>query len=721
MNLRNDLKEFLTYYRGGRLAIPSVPGAGKTTLLTHLTAHILETEPDARVLIVTYMNSAVANFKQRISSLLKEKGISGKSYDVMTLHSLAATIVKESPASLGLAKDYTILDELESANILKKAFEAWLSTHEDIFYSKLLIKDSASPAQIEKNRKRFRDEFTSDVGRAISLFKGNNCTPLDIIPSALNLPGDSYLRWAVEIYDMYQNRLRMEGAVDFGDLILMAYRLLISYPAILSRFQDRWNYFFEDEAQDSNLLQEKIMQLLSEKCGNLVRVGDPNQAILSTFTIADPKLFTGFIEANDKREIKTSGRSSVEVIRLANHLVESVKTMDELANVKDALEYQLIQPVDDDDFKNPQNPKYGIGYYELENEEKEFSYISTLAAKYLERHDKKTCAVLLRTNKQVESMMEILQNSGIKAVEVSSYPAGDLITRKIYYCLKFINRPERTDNLIDIMRYVLAPEISDVHPINLFIHRSNVEDILYPMDKLPVLPEDVAEEQKDIFYDALEGAKKLLDAGGMRIDKLIIYILDLLRADGESRAIGEAVAEEARKRLYDPGWRIEDVIDELGSTKNRYNDLAELFYQRKGFEAKPGEVMVLTYHKAKGLEWDNVFMGTVEARDFPLLLTHSFIGETWYLKEEERNPFSLIEAEFKSLMGKNVDPDFRIQAKLNIIAENLRLLYVGITRAKETLVITSHKNDIFDKPLDNRLFRKIFYEFIQEERSKWRI
>ncbi|TZE82162.1 ATP-dependent helicase [Calorimonas adulescens] len=721
MKLRNDLKEFLTYYRGGRLAIPSVPGAGKTTLLSHLTAHIIETEADARVLIVTYMNSAVANFKQRIDSLLKEKGILVRNYDVMTLHSLASTIVKESPASLGLAKDYNILDELECINHLKTAFEAWLSTHEDIFYSKLLVRDFYTPKRIETIKKNFRESFIADVGRAISLFKGNNITSSDAMSYIHQLPEDSYLRWAFEIYSLYQDRLRLNGAVDFDDLILLAYRLLTSEHEILSKFQDRWNYFFEDEAQDSNMLQEKILELLSQKCGNLVRVGDPNQAILSTFTIADPKLFTEFINANDRKEIKTSGRSSIEVIRLANHLVECVKSLNEFESVRDSLEYQLIEPVADANFKNPENFKYGIRFYEYEDEDEELSHICSLAAKYIQLHPDKTCAVLLRTNNQVESMVEIFHNNGIKAVEVSSYPLEDLITRKIYYCLKFINRPERTDNLIDVLRYVLAPEIKDIHPLNMFIHRSRVEDILYPIDRIPVLPEDVGNEEKEIFYRAIETAKKLIEAGDMSIDKLIIYIMDLLRVTGESRAIGEAVAEEARKRLYDPGWRIEDVIDELASPKNKYNNLASVFYQKKGFEARPGEVMVLTYHKAKGLEWHNVFMGTVEARDFPLLLTHSFIGETWYLKEEERNPFSLIEAEFKSLMGENVDPDFKKQAKLNIISENLRLLYVGITRAKETLVITSHRNDRYDKPLDNMLFKKIFHEFIQEERLKWKI
>ncbi len=721
MKLRKDIEELIDSYHGGALAVPSVPGAGKTTLLTHLTAHILTDQPDSRVLIVTYMNSAAANFKQRINGLLRDSGIRSSNYDVMTLHSLASSIIGSGPAELGLAKDYEILDETESAAILKDSFAAWRSSNAELFFSKLFIKENAQPPQIEKNRDRFVKDFTSDVGRAVSMFKGNNLSPGELLPYTRTLPQDSYLRWAAEIYGIYEDRLRLRGALDFGDLLMLAYRLLTSDREILSVFRDKWDYIFEDEAQDSNKLQEEIMKLISDRCGNLVRVGDPNQAILSTFTIADPKQFTDFISSNPKSEIKTSGRSSLEVIRLANHLVECAASMEELSPVKNALEQQMIQPVEEGEPANPSNPKYGLGYYEPENQEREYEYIASLAGKYLELHPGKTCAVLLRTNRQVEAMMEILQDKGVAAVEISNYSAANDVTRKIYYCLKFINRPERSDNLIDVVRYVLAPEISSVHSINMFLHRSDAEDILYPMDKVPSLPGDVAKQDGDALYAALSKARELLEAGYMRIDKLIIYILDLMKADGESRAIGEAVAEEARKRLYDPGWRIEDVIDELGSPQNRYGDLVNVFYQRKGFAARPGEVMVLTYHKAKGLEWDNVFMGCVEAKDFPLLLSHSFMGETWYLREEWRNPFSLIEAEYRSLTGQDVGPDFRMQAKLNIIAENLRLLYVGITRAKETLIITGHKNDFYDQPMDNSLFEKIFGEFIRKERSAWKI
>ena len=717
MKLRKDISDLIDLYNGGCLAVPSVPGAGKTTLLTHLTFHILKTQPNSRILIVTYMNSAVANFKQRINDLLKGGGIHSSNYDVMTLHALASSVIGSNPAVLGLAKDYEILSETDTAEILKESIKAWLSTNTDLFYSKLFIKESTPPSRVEKNKVRYLKEFTSDVSKAISMFKGDNITPSELLAYTGSLPEDSYLRWAADIYDIYEDRLRLRGAIDFGDLLMLAYRLLTSDREILSQFQDKWDYVFEDEAQDSNKLQNEIMNLISNY-GNLVRVGDPNQAILSTFTIADPKQFTDFIMYNKTKEIKTSGRSSLEIIRLANHLVESSLSMAELSPVKGALENQMIKPAG---CENPQNPKYGVGYYEPENLDKEYEYIAVLTKKYLELHPDKTCAILLRTNNQVKNMMEVLQDRGIESMEVSNYSSINTVTKQINCCLKFINRPEVSDNLIDVLRYVLAPEIKSVHTINLFMHDCRTEDLLYPMDKVPSLPDGVTKQEGNYFYGALTKARELLSAGNMRIDKLIIYILDLIKADGDDRAIGEAIAEEARRRLYDPGWKIENVIDELSSSQNRYSDLVNIFYQRKGFTARPGQAMVLTYHKAKGLEWDNVFMGCVEAADFPLLLSHNFMGETWYLKDEWRNPSALIEAEYKNLTGKKLDPDFKKQAKLNIIAENLRLLYVGITRAKQTLIITGHKNGFYDRPLDNRIFEKIFGDFINKERSSWMI
>src|SRR5262249_38712672 len=109
--------------------------------------------------------------------------------------------------------------------------------------------------------------------------------------------GDLILaRFGVEVYEAYQRSQAYRGAFDFNDLVRLALEALERDPAYLERRQDQWPYIFEDEAQDSSRLQEKMLSVLSAKHGNWVRVGDPNQSINTTFTTATPQFLRDFLK-----------------------------------------------------------------------------------------------------------------------------------------------------------------------------------------------------------------------------------------------------------------------------------------------------------------------------------------------------------------------------------------------------------------------------------------
>ena len=101
-------------YECGTMAVPAVPGAGKTFIVTNLVAKLLEENKNekGKILILTYMNSAANNFKGRIKKILEEKGIeSTNGFEVMTIHSLAAKIIKEKPEAMMLSEDFNIADD----------------------------------------------------------------------------------------------------------------------------------------------------------------------------------------------------------------------------------------------------------------------------------------------------------------------------------------------------------------------------------------------------------------------------------------------------------------------------------------------------------------------------------------------------------------------------------------------------------------------------------
>ena len=158
------------------------------------------------------------------------------------------------------------------------------------------------------------------------------------------------------IYTDYQRALSNRGSVDFEDLIRLAYKVLLNNPDYLQRLRYRWPYILEDEAQDSSLIQEKLLRLLCGENGNWVRVGDPNQAIFETFTTADPKLLKDFIKEAGviQIDLKHSGRSTQSIMDLANYLIQWTNQSHPVEALKDTLGLPMILPTPPGDAQ--QNP-----------------------------------------------------------------------------------------------------------------------------------------------------------------------------------------------------------------------------------------------------------------------------------------------------------------------------------------------------------------------------
>jgi DNA helicase-2/ATP-dependent DNA helicase PcrA len=251
-------------YTGGRLGIAAVPGAGKTHILSALAAQIIQSGAlgdDQEVLIVTLVNSAVDNFEARIKRFFDNPLQALYKYRVRTLHGLAHDIVREKPARVGLEERFSIIDEREAGFIRRESVNAWLASHS--------LDDYLDPAMDQSKmdwvkRQQLPDLLDSLALAFIRSSKDRLLTPeslrakLDASPAPLPL---AELGWS--IYADYQRALAYRGAVDFDDLIRLALTLLESDEEFLERLRYRYPFILEDEAQDSSLTQERILNLLS--------------------------------------------------------------------------------------------------------------------------------------------------------------------------------------------------------------------------------------------------------------------------------------------------------------------------------------------------------------------------------------------------------------------------------------------------------------------------
>lgn len=703
MKLRPDQEE-VCKYREGYMAVPSIPGAGKTFTLAVLAAQLIKEErhKPGKILIVTYMNSAVSNFKTRIGTMLEKEGLPrNKGYEVMTLHSLAMKVIKEKPESAMISSEFDILDDISKDRMLHKLVNDWISANSDRFYSFIDYREGETSWQRNKKIDTWLKKFTRVVSEMIPYLKSKRCSGEEILAFTENNWG-SLLRCVAEIYCNYELHLKRKGLLDFDDIICYAIDILKNDEALRQKIQKRYSYVFEDEAQDSSNLQEEMLLMISEDNKNLVRVGDSNQSIMSSFTVSDPKLFKQFCARDDikKKKILCSSRNTKDIINVANFLVEWSQELHPTPECRDSLEDQKIKEVTEDDpFPNPKTDGYMIGARVYDTKEEEVREVAKRAARYAGENSQKTVAILVPTNYVIEDFKNELDQLGARYREVSSFPAERGRAASIIgTVLNFIAVPYDNNLFYEVIKTCFFPELDDEKftKTKEFIKTCLIEQLLYPISgeiDSRRIPQEVVEEiEWQEFTRYLDTLRLILEAKEVELGALVVYIADILNFDEEKMAIAQKIASDIRYMiLLNPEWGVKEVAQELKTIKNTLNYFANIVYDRKGFEPVPGEINLLTYHKSKGLEFDTVYLTCMTSSDFPATLNDKFLSDYWCLRPDYRNPVSVMKVEVDRLKGGQEVDDPGKKAKMEVIGERLRLLYVGITRAKENLLLTSHK------------------------------
>lgn len=700
------------------MGISAVPGSGKTWTLSFLAADLIKRGvllDDQEILIVTLVNSAVDNFYNRISNFIEKKGlIPNIGYRVRTLHGLANDIVRERPELLGLDSNFQIIDERESDSIRDGVAQAWLSSHPhelDGFLSPELDDSKEDWVRREK-----LPELVKDVALSFIRFaKDHQYTPEHLHEHLKQLPVPLQLaEMGAEMYVNYQNALTYRGAVDFDDLIRLALSALEWDAALLERLRYRWPFILEDEAQDSSLLQEKILDLLTGETGNWVRVGDPNQAIYETFTTASPEYLREFLRKPGvlQNELPNSGRSTPGLIRLANHLVQWTNLEHPNEAVRNALQSSpLIEPTPADD---PQpNPPDELTYIHISGKKftpsEEVRAVADSLENWLPEHLESTVAVLVPRNLRAFDLVDELRKRKIpyhddllRSSSTTRFSAGSL-----GIILNYLADPSSSSKLAKVYRVWKRDsrqdeeENSRVEKQAELLHKiTRIEDFLWPADGRDWLEQTgFAEQLPDVYAQFIKFrdlVKRWTEAVLLPIDQIVLMLAqDLLTDPGELAVAYKLSVLLGRAQDAHPDWRLVQLSDELTMIAKNERRFIGFSESDSGFEPDKhrGKVIISTMHKAKGMEWDRVYLMSVNNYDFPSGESGDpYISEKWFIRD-----FINIEAEALAQLNTLVAGDeytwYREgeatrAARNDYARERLRLLYVGITRAKKELIIT---------------------------------
>jgi DNA helicase II / ATP-dependent DNA helicase PcrA len=738
-------------WQGGPLAVSAVPGAGKSTGMAAASAIAIARNQlynRRQLIVVTFTRSAAANIKTKIRQRLAELSLYQGGFAVHTLHGLALNIAMRHPDLSGLnLENSTLVTATQSHRLIRTCVELWIAENSRR-YQVLLEGQQFDGEETERLRRQsvLRTEILPQLANTvIHEAKSSGLFPEQLLEMSALDSGDDYEILAVAggLYQKYQALLRSREFIDYDEMILAALRVLDN-PGARAIEQRQVFAVFEDEAQDSTPLQTRLLETLAidpdrpNSPPNFIRVGDPNQAINSTFTPADPIYFRKFCEdcevENKLATMDGAGRSTKVIIDAANFMLQWVNSS-ELAGTEQPFRDQTIKLVPSDDPQHDANPApIGRGL-ELHTPRDIYHTVELIGKRVielveeflpadfeLESHEKnsesdgeasdgekrpklplenlKSMAVLVRENKQGKFLKEVLDNPkkhglsfdlrkyGIKIEDVGERDRHSQVPWEILTLLQFLDRPHSPDYLKAALKILGDSDRQLIPKQDYNAFATSPEQFLYPG---PLDPQQSDPVRKCRYFCC-----GLLQA---RLElppyQIISFLALALQYDQTELATADKLAE--RVAIQTAGnnsmSNILGVLSEIVSSERfepvDADDKIEERYTSKG------QLTIITMHKAKGLDWDCVFLPFLHDQTIPgslrVLPQARFLGD-FSLAEVARAQIraSLHEKYPLPNLGEAWE-----QAGYLKTAEEFRLLYVAMTRAKSLLWMAAEKKGPF--------------------------
>mgnify|MGYP001429646196 FL=1 len=341
-NLNEPQKEAVLHLDGPLLIVAGA-GSGKTKVLTSRIANIIKEKKafPNQILAVTFTNKAAKEMQNRVSNILGSAA-TGLSW-LGTFHSICAKLLRKHASAANLNSNFTIIDTDDQIRLIKNICKA-------------------ENVDIKQLSPRF-------ILAIIDRWKNKGYYPSEVIINKK----DIYEKTILPLYKIYQQKLTDLNSCDFGDLILHTVKILENYSDIREIYSKNFKYILVDEYQDTNFIQSRWLNLLSEKNKNICCVGDDDQSIYS-WRGAEIKNFLEFDQVYENTKVirlEQNYRSSQNILSVASNLI---------ANNQNRVGKTLTTTMEEGDlvklncFKNGKDEAIGVSDEIEKNIKKKFSY-----------------------------------------------------------------------------------------------------------------------------------------------------------------------------------------------------------------------------------------------------------------------------------------------------------------------------------------------------------
>ncbi len=680
----NEMQRAAVFTTSGPLLILAGAGSGKTTVLVNRIANLIRfgsahgsswtprevTEDDVKalrtalmtgtdapswldgmlrkdavrswnVMAITFTNKAAGELKERLRNMLG--GEEGDEVFASTFHSACVRILRRWAEEIGYPRSFTIYDTDDSQRVMKTV------------YKELSVDDKFFPVKSAINQmSRWKDQLVSPA-------------------EALQTPAkDTKGALAARVYAAYEKKLKEAGAFDFDDLIYQTVQLLAEHKEARDFYQNKYRYLLVDEYQDTSVAQFRLVSLLTGPEKNICVVGDDDQSIyrFRGATIENILNFERVYPGTKTIRLEQNYRSTSNILNAANCVIQH--------NTERKGKTLWTQ--------NGEGDKVQV--YTAENEQDEASHIADIIGQHLrEGGHLADHAVLYRMNAQSAPLESYFTRAGIphkivggqrfndrkEVKDIHSYmsivanPRDDVRLRRI------INEPARKigATTIDVIADLAGQE------------GVSMLEIIRHADQYAKLSRAIAPLYK--FYQIYERLQDSLE--NKTLDEFASDVIEITGYKAMLEADAAKGHEDAADRLQNLGQLVNNVknyCDQQGeeaSLEGYLEDIA-LISDIDNYNESADQVVLMTIHSAKGLEFPYVFLIGMEEGVFP------------------------------SEMSKYSEAD---------LEEERRLAYVGITRAKKELYISNSVTRMLygrtQRNEPSRFLREIEPEYLEETRS----